>query len=74
MLTIYTLPICPNCESLKSKLDNAGVVFATKNLEDDSVRIELLMDSVTLVEAPIVRLDDGRYLSRNDALKELKLC
>jgi glutaredoxin len=73
MIIIYTLPICPNCEELKLKFQNNNIEFVTKNLEDDEVRIELLMDSVTLVEAPIVDIN-GIYYNKDDALKELGLC
>ena len=72
MISIYTLPVCPNCDDLKNKLKQHNVVFNTFDLEDDNVRMDLLMDSVTLVEAPIVKIDD-RYMSGNDAIKELKL-
>jgi glutaredoxin len=73
MIIIYTLPICPNCDELKLKLKNNDVKFITKDLEDDDVRIELLMDSVTLVEAPIVNIN-GVYYNKDDALKEMGLC
>lgn len=70
MLYIYTLPVCPNCEDLKLKLDNNNVPYQIYDLEDDDVRIELLMDSVTLIEAPIVKIGN-RYMNANDAIAEL---
>ena len=72
MMIVYTLPVCPNCDALKETLKNNNIAFEARDLEDDDVRMELLMDSVTLVEAPIVKIDD-RYMSGSDALKELNL-
>lgn len=72
MITIYTLPVCPNCEDLKEKLDSHGIEYITMDLEDEDVRMNLLLDSVTLVEAPIVKIDD-RYMDAESALKELEL-
>ncbi len=72
MITVYTLPVCPNCETLKDILKLNDIQFETRDLEDDDVRMELLMDSVTLVEAPIVKIDD-RYMSGREAIEELKL-
>ena len=70
MVEVYTLPVCPNCDDLKDKLTAHNISFSTYDLEDDDVRMNLLLDSVTLVEAPIVKID-RRYMSGNDALKEL---
>ena len=70
MVEVYSLPVCPNCDDLKDKLHNHNISFATYDLEDDDVRMNLLLDSVTLVEAPIVKID-RQYMSGSDALKEL---
>lgn len=64
---VYTLPVCPNCDNLKKKLIRNGIQFRIKDLEDDDVRMNLLLDSVTLVEAPIVCID-GKYMSGEEAL------
>ena len=66
-ITVFTLPVCPNCDNLKEKLTKNGIQFCTKDLEDDDVRMNLLLDSVTLVEAPIVCID-GKYISGKEAL------
>ena len=70
MISVFTLPVCPNCDDLKEKLIQRGLQFETFDLEDDDVRIDLLMKSVTLVEAPIVEID-GRYMSGKEAMVEL---
>jgi len=70
MISVFTLPVCPNCDDLKNKLTKKGLQFETYDLEDDDVRIDLMMKSVTLVEAPIVEID-GRYMSGKEAMGEL---
>ena len=70
MIIIYTLPICPNCDNLKEKLVAANIPYISKDLENDDVRMELLMNSVTLVEAPIVEIN-GKYYDKESSLKEL---
>jgi glutaredoxin len=72
MIIIYTLPICPNCDKLKRTLEKNDIKFISKNLEDDNVRMELLLDSVTLVEAPIVKIN-GVYMNSKDAIKLLNI-
>jgi glutaredoxin len=65
--------VCPNCEELKSILDKNGILYDTKDLEDDDVKIELLMDCVTLIDAPIIKIDD-KYYNKDDTLTEMSLC
>lgn len=69
-ITVFTLPICPNCDNLKEKLTINNLQFNTEDLEDEDVRMNLLIDSVTLIEAPIVRID-GSYMDATSALKVL---
>lgn len=70
MIIVYTLPVCPNCDELKDKLIKNNINFTVKDLEEDDNRIELLMDCVTLVEAPIVKIEND-YYNKIDAMKEL---
>lgn len=72
MISVYTLPVCPNCDDLKNKLKSKGLVFDEYDLEDSDVRLSLLMESVTLVDAPIVKINDV-YFNSSDAMKELNL-
>jgi len=53
-------------------LDSHGIEYTTMDLEDEDVRMNLLLDSVTLVEAPIVKLND-KYMDAESTLKELEL-
>lgn len=72
MIYVYTLPICPNCEQFKEMLTKNNIEFKCLDLEDEDVYIDLLIKSVTLTEAPIIRLND-KFMSMNDAIKELGL-
>jgi len=69
-IVVYTLPICPNCDKFKQSLNDHAIPYTTRDLEDDDVRMELLMESVTLVEAPIICID-GTYMNKVDAEKML---
>lgn len=72
-ITIYTLPVCPNCEVLKETLSNNGIKYKTEDLENPEVYAKLLLSQVTFTEAPITCID-GRYFDKQDTLKELGLC
>ena len=65
-ITVFTLPVCPNCDELKEDLKAHDLWFDIEDLEDEDVRMNLLLESVTLVEAPIVRID-GKYMSGKEA-------
>jgi len=65
-ITVYSLPICPNCDDLKNRLDESAIPYTVRDLEDDEVRMDLLLQSVTLVEAPIVCID-GVYMDKEQA-------
>ena len=72
MITVYSLPVCPNCDNLKLKLKNNNIKFNEKNLEEDDTILELLMDSVTIVEAPIIKIKN-KYYDGISGLKELNI-
>jgi glutaredoxin 3 len=72
-ITIYTLPICPNCDELKNALTLNNIKYKSENLEDPEVYAKLLLSQVTFTEAPITCID-GRFFDKQDALKELGLC
>lgn len=72
MITIYTLPICPNCDELKSIFNANNIDYMSKDLDDDDIKMELLMNSVTLVDAPIVEIN-GQFYDKDSALKEMGL-
>ena len=72
MITVYSLPCCPNCDSIKETFKQHNILFDEKTLEDEEVKLDLLMDSVTLIEAPIIKIDN-KYMNMKDAIMELNL-
>lgn len=72
MIVVYTLPICPNCDAFKSELDKRNIEYDTRDLEDDDVKMELLMNCVTLIDAPIIEIN-GIFYNKDDAMKELEI-
>lgn len=60
-VTVFTLPICPNCIVLKDDLKKNNINYSEKNMEDENVYADLLLDSVTMTEAPIVKIDSIYY-------------
>ena len=72
-VTIYTLPVCPNCDELKTTLTKNNIIYKTEDLENPEVYAKLLLSQVTFTEAPITCID-GRYFDKLDTLKELGLC
>ena len=71
-IIVYTLPICPNCEDIKGKMRNAGIEFATRDLEEWDNYSDLLLAQVTFTEAPIVRIGN-EYFDKQGAEERLKL-
>jgi glutaredoxin len=72
-ITIYTLPVCPNCDELKRVLASNNIKYKSENLEEPEVYAKLLLSQVTFTEAPITCID-GRFFDKQDTLKELGLC
>ncbi len=72
-ITIYTLPVCPNCEQLKETLNAHRIKYTTENIEDPEVYAKLLLSQVIFTEAPFARID-GKFMDMKDTLSELGLC
>jgi len=70
MIKLYTLPVCPNCEHLKQLLSERNIAFESYDLENEDIRLGLLMKSVTLTEAPIIEID-GKFFDMITFLKEM---
>jgi glutaredoxin len=73
MILVYSLPVCPNCDELKHLFELKNINYKSLDLEDPDVYAELLLDGVTLVEAPIVKIND-QYFDKTSAMKELGIC
>ncbi|MFA5760333.1 MAG: glutaredoxin domain-containing protein [Dehalococcoidales bacterium] len=72
-IIVYSLEMCPNCDDFKEKLNKKGLHFTELDLDSDDVKINLLIDSVTLVEAPIIRID-GKYMNSHEASRMIDAC
>lgn len=59
-VTVYTLPICQQCNMTKRKLTELGIPFDTADLTDSehSWRVDYFKER-GLLSAPIVVLSDG---------------
>ena len=72
-IIVYTLPVCPNCETLKASLSYHNIHYRTENIEDPEIYAKLLLSQVTFTEVPVSCID-GRYMNMHDTLRELGLC
>jgi len=51
---VYTLPNCPRCDEIKEMFSAKGITYGVLDLEDDFVQADLLLDGITVTEAPVV--------------------
>jgi arsenate reductase-like glutaredoxin family protein len=51
---VYTLPNCPRCDEIKEMLSAKGIAYGVLDLEDDFVQADLLLDGITITEAPVI--------------------
>ena len=63
-LTLYSTG-CPQCNTLKKKLDMAGIEYDV--ILDQKVMVELGFKS-----APMLKVEEGKYLNFSEAIKWLK--
>jgi glutaredoxin 3 len=61
MITIYTLPDCPNCESIKAKLEAAGYEYQETDMSTPENLTELRLNGCFAGEAPVLRVDNTFY-------------
>lgn len=57
-LTLYSLPFCPHCETLKTFLDKAGIVYKNASLEDPAAITELRIEGCFAIEAPVLQIQN----------------
>ena len=69
-IIIYTTQNCGRCIIAKEYLKKLGIPFQEKNLESTSVMVDLVMNNVSVFEAPIM-LVAGRYYSFSE-MEDLK--
>ena len=57
-VSVYTLPVCPNCTVLKKSLVEHGVSFEEHDLDSPQSRTTLLMKGVFTTIAPVLQIRD----------------
>lgn len=57
-MNIYTLPDCPNCDTLKEWLRNKGIEFESHHFDVD-IHTDLVMKNI-FESPPLIVMDDGR--------------
>jgi glutaredoxin len=83
MITIYSTPTCPKCETLKAYCKTAGILFEKKLmvedlLEDAALRTDLMVRGIFLgTAAPVIQVGSSyfgpeRFFDGNN-LNETKL-
>ena len=65
MITLYTTETCPRCKVLKTKLEQANIEFET------TLNISKL-ESLGILQVPMLEMDNGEMLDFNAAIKFLK--
>lgn len=61
MITLYTLPHCPNCEEAKRRLKMVEKPFIMRDMSDSAAVAELRVNGCFLMEAPIIQIGDSFY-------------
>ncbi len=62
MITVYSLPICPNCNVLKNTLKGRDIEFEEKDLDTPETKTKLLMAGVFTVVAPVLQINNTFYV------------
>jgi glutaredoxin len=56
---VYRLEFCPNCELLKTYLNERGVAFTAEDMSSATALTELRVNGVFASEAPVLRKGDA---------------
>lgn len=65
MVKLYSLPGCPMCDMLSSKLDEAGIEYV-KITGQDVMKIQ------NITHVPMLETEDGKLLGLADAMRYIK--
>ncbi len=72
-IVLYTLPVCPNCQTLKQALMHYSIAFEEEDLDSPKARTALLMHGVFTTTAPVLQVKDTfltyEELFENDTLR-----
>ena len=70
-MKIYTLPDCPNCDTLKEWLENKEIEFEV-HWFDSKIHADFVMDNI-FDSPPIISMEDGRILTSGSMFNDTKL-
>ncbi len=72
-IVLYTLPVCPNCQTLKQALMHYSIGFDEEDLDSPQARTALLMRGVFTTTAPVLKIKETfltyEELFENDTLR-----
>jgi len=63
-IIVYSLEICPNCEILKSYLQEKEIQYTERSLDDPEALTDLRMDGIFVMEAPVLQIGDEYLTSK----------
>ena len=70
-ITVYTKPLCVQCDATKRALNKAGIAYALIDLTEDERALEQVK-ALGYAQAPVVVTSDDHWSGyRPDKLKEL---
>lgn len=61
MIIIYTTKNCPDCKALKAFLDANNIEYEEKNLENENVMADLVMENIASQSAPIIKIGNSFF-------------
>lgn len=68
-VVVYSMPFCPNCDTLKRFLKDMHTPFQERNLDDEDVSVDLLYEGIVPTEAPLMRVK-GQYFEPNSLFQK----
>lgn len=70
-ITVYTKPLCVQCDATKRALDKAGVTYSTVDITENPDALAYIK-SLGYAQAPVVITDDAQWSGfRPDRIKAL---
>lgn len=70
-VTIYTKPLCPQCDATKRALDKRNIAYTTVDVTADSAALAHIK-SLGFLQAPVVITDNAQWSGfRPDYIKTL---
>ncbi len=60
---VYTTSVCPRCKALKRFLTEQNVSFSEGSLEEPEAVVELRINGVFVMEAPVLQVGESYYTS-----------